>query len=212
MSEILQKLSKIGVIPVIKLTNPDLAEPLAAALVRGGLPCAEVTFRAAGAAQAIARMRAAQPELLVGAGTVLRPEQAEAAIAAGAAFVVSPGTNPRVVAYCQSRGVLPLPGVMTPTEIEQALELGLTTLKFFPAAQAGGPAMLRALSAPYGGVRFVPTGGVDLGNLAEYLALPCVAACGGSFMVSDALLSAGDFDKIAELCGRAAGIVRECRG
>jgi len=209
--DVLKALSEIGVVPVIKLTDVSKAEKLAEALVAGGVPCAEVTFRAAGADEAIRRMRAACPELLVGAGTVLKVEQAEAALDAGAQFLVSPGTNPEVVRYTQSRGSIIIPGVMAPTEIEQALSLGLTTVKFFPAGQAGGVPMLKALSAPYSGVKFVPTGGVDLKNLASYLELPCVAAVGGTFMVTSALLDADDFDGITALCRAASVIVKTSR-
>jgi len=209
--DIMDALSVCGIIPVIKLREVSLSEALADALVIGEVPCAEVTFRAAGADEVIRRMRMHNPSLLVGAGTVLKVEQAKAAIDAGAQFLVSPGTNPRVVAYAMERGVPILPGVMTPTEIEAALDLGLSTLKFFPAEQAGGPAMLKALSAPYGGVRFVPTGGISLSNLADYLKLPCVAACGGSFMVTADLLADADFSRISELCRAAAAIVRDVR-
>lgn len=199
-------LRKIGVIPVVKLADISLSEALADAYCAGGIPCAEITFRAAGADEVIRRMRAHRPEMLVGAGTVLTVEQAKAAIDAGAQFIVAPGTNPKVVEYVLLRGIPMLPGVATPTEVEAAMNFGLKLLKFFPAEAAGGVAMLKAMSAPYSGVRFVPTGGVSLKNLADYLALPCVAACGGTYMAAQKLLDAHDFAEIERLCRESAAI------
>jgi len=199
-------LRKIGVIPVVKLTDLSLSEKLADAYCAGGIPCAEITFRAAGADEVIRRMRAHRPEMLVGAGTVLTVAQAKAAIDAGAQFIVAPGTNPKVVEYVLSRDIPMLPGVCTPTEVESAMNFGLKTLKFFPAEAAGGVAMLKAMSAPYAGIHFVPTGGVSLKNLAEYLALPCVTACGGTYMAAQKLLDAQDFAEIERLCRESAAI------
>ena len=199
MTQIEQKIYEIGLIPVIKIENPDVAVPLAKALCDGGLPAAEVTFRTACAAEAIANMVKAYPDMLIGAGTVLTPEQADAAIAAGASFIVSPGLNPRVVKHCLSKGVPIIPGCSSPTDIETALELGLTTVKFFPAEAAGGLPMLKAMSAPYGNVRFMPTGGIDTTNLLSYLKFNKILACGGSFMVKDDLIKAGDFEAITAL-------------
>ncbi|MDD4368669.1 MAG: bifunctional 4-hydroxy-2-oxoglutarate aldolase/2-dehydro-3-deoxy-phosphogluconate aldolase [Oscillospiraceae bacterium] len=212
MDKLLQQIEKTGVLPVIKLNHPERdAVRLAQALTRGQLPAAEITFRAAGAAAAIRLTLEANPDMLVGAGTVLTVEQAKAAIDAGAKFIVSPGFNPKVVAYVLSQNVLMLPGTVTPTEIEMALGYGLKVLKFFPASVYGGVKAIKALSAPYSGVRFIPTGGVSLDNLAEYLAVPQILACGGSYMVKEALLEAGDFDQITELCRQTAAIVQQYR-
>ncbi|NJP40892.1 bifunctional 4-hydroxy-2-oxoglutarate aldolase/2-dehydro-3-deoxy-phosphogluconate aldolase [Oscillospiraceae bacterium HV4-5-C5C] len=212
MDKLLQQIEKIGVLPVIKLNHPERdAAKLAQALTAGQLPAAEITFRAAGAADAIRLTLEAAPDMLVGAGTVLTVEQAKAAIAAGARFIVSPGFNPEVVSYVLSQKVLMLPGTVTPTEIEMALGYGLKVLKFFPASVYGGVKAIKALSAPYGGVRFIPTGGVSLENLAEYLAVPQILACGGSYMVKESLLEAGDFAQITELCHQTEEIVRRYR-
>ena len=180
---VLEEIAKIGIVPVIKIENAKDAKPLAAALLAGGLPCAEVTFRTAAAGEAIAEMTCAYPEMLVGAGTVLTTAQVDAAVAAGAKFIVSPGLNPDVVRHCTARGIPVVPGINNPSGIEQALALGLTTVKFFPAEPSGGVGMIKAMSAPYGGVTFMPTGGVGPDNLREYLAFPKIIACGGSWMV-----------------------------
>ena len=203
MTTIERKIYETGLIPVIKIEDPAVAVPLAKALIDGGLPAAEVTFRTACAAEAISAMAKAYPDMLIGAGTVLTPEQADAAIAAGASFIVSPGLNPRVVKHCQSKGVPIIPGCSSPTDIETALELGLTTVKFFPAEAAGGLPMLKAMSAPYGNVRFMPTGGIDTTNLLSYLKFNKILACGGSFMVKDDLIKAGDFAAITALTRKA---------
>ncbi len=199
MTAIEQKIYDIGLIPVIKIEDPAVAIPLAKALIDGGLPAAEVTFRTACAAEAISAMTKAYPDMLVGAGTVLTPEQADAAIAAGASFIVSPGLNPRVVRHCIEKNVPIIPGCSGPTDIECAMELGLQTVKFFPAEAAGGLPMLKAMSAPYGKLRFMPTGGIDATNLLSYLKFDKIIACGGSFMVKDDLIKAGDFAKITQL-------------
>lgn len=203
MTPIEQKIYETGLIPVIKIEDPAVAVPLAKALIDGGLPAAEVTFRTACAAEAISAMAKAYPDMLIGAGTVLTPEQADAAIAAGASFIVSPGLNPRVVKHCQSKGVPIIPGCSSPTDIETALELGLKTVKFFPAEAAGGLPMLKAMAAPYGNVRFMPTGGIDTTNLLSYLKFNKILACGGSFMVKDDLIKAGDFAAITALTRKA---------
>ena len=202
MNAVLSELSKIGIVPVIKIDKVEDAVPLAGALIDGGLPCAEVTFRTAAAADAIAAMSAAYPDLLVGAGTVLTTEQVDKAVAAGAKFIVSPGLNPEVVKYCVEREIPIVPGINNPTGIEQALSLGLTTVKFFPAEPSGGVKMIKAMAAPYGNVTFMPTGGVGVDNLKDYLAFPKILACGGSWMVPADKIAAGDFDGIR-------GLVRE---
>ena len=201
MSALDQILSR-RIVPVIVLDDAANAEPLAEALVAGDLPVAEITLRTAAAAESI-RLMAARGDILVGAGTVVRPDQVDAAADAGARFVVSPGLSAPVVARARERNIPILPGAVTPTEVMAALALGLDTLKFFPAAQYGGAGTLKALASPFGGVRFVPTGGVSEGNLADYLALPNVPAVGGSWMVSPTLLAARDFDTINKLTAQA---------
>ncbi|MCL2603085.1 MAG: bifunctional 4-hydroxy-2-oxoglutarate aldolase/2-dehydro-3-deoxy-phosphogluconate aldolase [Defluviitaleaceae bacterium] len=203
MDGIFEKLTQLKIVPVITLHDASKAVPLAQALIDGGLPCAEVTFRTAAAAEGIKNMSAAFPDLVLGAGTVLTPAQADAAVAAGAKYIVAPGLNPDVVRHCQKIGVPVLPGVMTPSEIELGLSLGLTHLKFFPAETAGGVPMLRALSAPYGAVRFLPTGGINKANLQDYLSLKSVFACGGSWMVKDDLIADNRFDEITRLTREA---------
>jgi len=198
-----EQLYSIGLIPVIKIENAEDAVPLAKALIDGGLPAAEITFRTACAAEAISNITKAFPEMLVGAGTVLTAEQADAAIAAGAKFIVAPGLNPKVVAHCQKRGVPMLPGCSNPSDIEAALELGLKTVKFFPAEAAGGLKMLKAMAAPYGQLTFMPTGGIDAGNLLDYLNFNKIIACGGSFMVKDDLVKAKAWDQITALTKNA---------
>ncbi len=212
MSSLFETLEKLGLVPVVSLNDPDEALPLARALTAGGLPVAEITFRTAAAAESIRRIREAMPDFLVGAGTVLTLEQAEAAAAAGAAFMVAPGLNPRLVEFCQSRGIPVIPGVLTPTEMEQAMSYGLTNLKLFPAEVSGGPAYIKAVSAPYKSLRFMPTGGVNEKNVKDYLALPAVLCCGGTFMVPSAALKEGRFDEIEALTRKAAAIVKEVRG
>lgn len=203
MSETLDRLTAARLVPVIVLDDAAHARPLAGALVEGGLPVAEVTFRTAAAAAAIGEM-AADGRVLVGAGTVLRPEQVDEAVDAGARYVVSPGFSRAVVERCAERGVLALPGAVTATEVQAALAAGISTVKFFPADTSGGAAAIRALAAPFGDVRFVPTGGVGPANLADYLALPAVAAVGGSWMVPRDAVAAGRFDEVA---GRVAEAV-----
>ena len=208
----IERAREIGIIPVVSIPKLEDAMPLAGALLEGGLPCAEITFRTAAAAEAIAGIRSRFPEIFLGAGTVLTIEQAETAISAGAEFIVSPGTNPAVVDYCLLKGVTIFPGVCTPTEIEMALSKGVDTLKFFPAEPMGGVKFLRAICAPYRNVRFIPTGGIDTKNIGQYLALPQVVACGGSWMVKPELFEAGDFAKVKKLAAEAVALVSELRG
>lgn len=193
-----QQLQQIKIVPVIAINHADQAVPLAKVLVENGLPCAEVTFRTEAAQESIRLMREAYPDLLIGAGTVLTTEQVDQAIAAGADFIVSPGLNPTTVKYCQQRGIAIVPGVNNPSLVELAMELGLKTVKFFPAEPSGGTAMLKALSAVYP-VQFMPTGGVNPGNVQEYLAIKAVVACGGTWMVPSDLMDKGDWDAIAKL-------------
>ncbi|MEU2664391.1 bifunctional 4-hydroxy-2-oxoglutarate aldolase/2-dehydro-3-deoxy-phosphogluconate aldolase [Micromonospora sp. NPDC007220] len=195
------------ILPVVVLDAARDAAPLAEALVRGGLPCAEVTFRTDAAAESI-RVMSERGDLLVGAGTVLTPAQVDRAVEAGARFVVTPGFSPAVVRRCQEAGVPVFPGVATGTEIQMALDAGLDTVKFFPAEQLGGVAMIKALAAPYRSVRFVPTGGVNTANLADYLALPAVLAVGGTWMVAPDLIAAGRWDEVA---ARTAAAVEAAR-
>ncbi len=193
-----QRLQQIKIVPVIAINDAAHAVPLAKVLVENGLPCAEVTFRTDAAQASIRLMRDAYPELLIGAGTVLTTQQVDQAISAGADFIVSPGLNPTTVKYCQQRGIVIVPGVNNPSLVEQAMELGLKTLKFFPAEPSGGVAMLKALSAVYP-VQFMPTGGVNPRNVADYLAIPSVVACGGTWMVPSDLMDSGNWDEIARL-------------
>jgi len=203
MSNIVDKISKIGIVPVIKIEDVEKAVPLAKALCDGGIPVAEVTFRTAQAEEAIARISEELPDMLVGAGTVLTTEQVDKAVNAGAKFIVSPGLNPKVVKYCVDKGIIIMPGCVTPSEIEQAIELGLDLVKFFPAEAAGGIKMIKAMSAPYGNIKFMPTGGINEENMNEYLSFKKVVACGGSWMVKEDLIKNGEFDKITELSKRA---------
>lgn len=203
MNEILEKIRKTAIVPVILLEDAKDAGPLARALCGGGLPCAEVTFRTEAAEEGIRIMKEEFPEMLVGAGTVLTTEQADRAMAAGAEFIVSPGLNPRVVRHCLDRGITMLPGTATPSDVERAMEFGLDTVKFFPAEAAGGLAMIKAMAAPYVNMKFMPTGGINEKNLKSYLDFPRVLACGGSWMVKGELIRAGKFDEIQELTRRA---------
>ena len=212
MEEILEKLGDLGVVPVVSIDRAEDAIRLGQALLDGGLPCAEITFRTAAAEEAIRRIVSELPDVLVGAGTVLSRDQAEKAIAAGARFIVSPGFDPKVVDWCLEHSIPVMPGVATPTEINMALDKGLHILKFFPAQALGGVATLKAIAAPYGGVKFIPTGGVNAKNLADYLSLPMVHACGGSWLVEGKLISAGEFAEITRLVQEAVAIVHQVRG
>ena len=205
--DVLSALSAARLVPVVVLDDAADADALAGALVAGGLPVAEVTFRTAAAQESI-RAMSARGDILVGAGTVLTVAQVDQAVAAGASFVVSPGLSRAVVERCQEKGVLALPGAVTATEVMAALELGITTVKFFPAGTSGGAAAISALAAPFGGVSFVPTGGVGPKNLAEYLSIQAVAAVGGSWMVPRDLVKSGDFAGIQALTVEAVAMVR----
>ena len=212
MNEVLKQIEKIGIVPVVVLEDTKDAEPLGKALCEGGLPCAEVTFRTDAAEESIRIMAEKFPEMLVGAGTVLTIDQVDRAVNAGAKFIVSPGLNPKVVAYCVEKGIPVTPGTANPSNVEQALEFGLDVVKFFPAEQAGGLAYIKAIAAPYAGVKFMPTGGINANNVKEYLACNKILACGGSWMVKGNLINAGEFDKITHLVKDAANIVKEIRG
>ena len=190
------KLREMGIVPVVKIDDAAQALPLADALTTGGLPCAEITFRTDAAADAIRMIREKRPDMLVGAGTVLTTEQLDRALETGAQFIVSPGMNPKIVKAAQEKGVPIYPGCVTPSEVEAAMELGLRTVKFFPAEAAGETPMLSSLAAPYQQIRFMPTGGIDKTNLNKYLALSNVIACGGSFMVKAAWLNEGNWDAV----------------
>lgn len=211
-AEILEKIKKVGIVPVVVLEDAKDAAPLAKALIEGGLPCAEVTFRTACAEECIKIMHEQYPEILLGAGTVLTTEQVDRAVAAGAEFIVSPGFDPEIVDYCLSKNIMVLPGCITPSEVAQAAKRGLKVVKFFPAEQFGGLATIKALAAPYVDMQFMPTGGVSAKNVREYLGYNRLVACGGSWMVKGDLVKAGDFDKIVELTKEAAAIVKEVRG
>ena len=212
MNKVLEQIREIGIVPVVVLDDAKDAKALGQALVDGGLPCAEVTFRTAAAEESIRIMAKEFPDMLVGAGTVLTIEQAQRAIAAGAKFIVSPGFNPKVVDYCVENGVPITPGIQTPTEIEMALEHGLKVVKFFPAEPAGGLKMIKAVAAPYVDVCFMPTGGINAQNVREYLAYDRIVACGGSWMVKKDLIAAGKFDEVTAMVKEAAQIVKEVRG
>ena len=199
MDNILEQIEKIGIIPVVVIDRAEDAVPLAKALCEGGLPAAEVTFRTAAAKDAIKEISREFPDMLVGAGTVLTTEQADTAVSAGAKFIVSPGLNPAVVKHCIEKGVPVVPGCANASDIETALSLGLKTVKFFPAEPLGGLKMIKALAAPYVGVRFMPTGGLNAGNMSAYLDSPEIIACGGSFMVSKSLIEKGDFERVKKL-------------
>jgi len=203
MNEVLVKIGELGLVPVVKIENANDAIPLGKALLAGGLPVAEITFRTAAAEEAIATLHAELPELFLGAGTVLTVEQAQKAVKAGASFIVSPGFNPKVVDYCVENNVPITPGINSPTQIEMALERGLEVVKFFPAEASGGVKMLKAMAAPYGAISFIPTGGINQNNVNTYLAFPKVLACGGSWMVKADLISSGQFDEITRLTKEA---------
>ena len=203
MNAVLEKLNKIGIVPVVVINNVEDAAPLAKALCAGGLPCAEVTFRTAAAKEAIKIMTETCPEMVVGAGTVLNAEQVDAAVEAGATFIVSPGLNPKTVKYCQEKGVPITPGTSSPTDIEQAIELGLDVVKFFPAEQSGGLAKIKAMAAPYVNMKIMPTGGINAKNINEYLAFHKIIACGGSWMVPAKLVDEKKFDEIEKLTREA---------
>lgn len=212
MNDVLKQMSGYGIIPVVVLNDVKDALPLGKALVEGGIPCAEVTFRTDAAEESIRIMSENFPEMLVGAGTVLTTEQVDRAVNAGAKFIVSPGLNPKVVKYCLEKNIPVTPGVITPSEIEQAMELGLEVVKFFPAEPFGGLKTIKALAAPYTKMKFMPTGGINISNVRDYLAFDKIIACGGSWMVSGNLVKEGKFDEITKLVKEAAEIVKEVKG
>lgn len=211
MSTVAETIRKMGVIPVVVLQDAGDALPLAKALCEGGLPCAEVTFRTAAAEEAIRLMTANYPDMFVGAGTVLTVEQVEKAVKAGARFIVSPGFDPEIVRYCTERQIPVFPGAVTPSEVAQAVKHGLKIVKFFPAGQFGGIDTIKALAAPYPGLLFMPTGGVNVSNLSEYLSCDKIVACGGSWMVRESLVKEGKFDEISRLAREAVTVATECR-
>ena len=212
MNDTLKEIGHTGIVPVVVLNKVADAVPLADALIKGGLPCAEVTFRTDAAEESIREIAKKFPEMFVGAGTVLTTEQVDRAIGAGAKFIVSPGFNPKVVEYCIKNNYPICPGIMTPTELEMALGFGLDVVKFFPAENAGGLKMIKAMAAPYTMMKFMPTGGINATNVRDYLACDKILACGGSWMVKGDLISAGKFDEIQKLTAEAAAIVKKIRG
>ena len=212
MNALNNRISQIGVVPVIKLNHPERdAAALGRALCAGGVPVAEITFRAAGADRAIRLMKDACPDMLVGAGTVTAAAQIDAVIEAGGDFIVSPGFDPELVAYAQEKGIAVYPGCTTASEYHQALKFGLEVIKFFPAEQSGGLAKIKALAAPFPMFRVMPTGGISLKNLKEYLCCPVIAACGGSYMVTAELIDSNRWDEITALCRKSREIVKEAR-
>lgn len=211
MNTAAEQFAQYGVIPVVVLHDAKDAAPLAHALCEGGLPCAEVTFRTSAAEESIRIMAEKYPQMLVGAGTVLTIDQVDRAVSAGAKFIVSPGFDPEVVDYCISRNIPIFPGCITPSEVAQAVKRGLNNVKFFSAEQAGGVAMIKAMAAPYTKMKFMPTGGINAGNLKEYLSCDKIFACGGSWMVKGDMVRAGEFDKIKAMTKEAVDLVAEIR-
>lgn len=211
MENLIKEISAAGVVPVVKLDDAANAVKLAEALRKGGLNCAEITFRTDAAEESIRLIAEKYPDMLIAAGTVLTAEQADKAMAAGAKFIVSPGLNPDVVCHCRAMGYPIVPGVCTPGEVEKALCYGLKYLKFFPAEAAGGVKMIKAMAAPYTMVRFMPTGGINVSNLADYLSCKAVFACGGSWMVPSAEIDGGRFDTIEKLTAEAVTLLKEIR-
>lgn len=207
MNKILEKIGKLGIVPVVKIEKAEDALPLGRALIDGDLPIAEITFRTSAAEESIKILTRELPELLVGAGTVLTVEQAKKAVSAGAKFIVSPGFNPKVVDYCLENCIPITPGINNPTQIEMALERGIEVVKYFPAEASGGLPLLESMSAPYTGIKFIPTGGINLNNLTSYLSNKKVHACGGSWMVKPELISSGNFDDITRLTKDAVSIM-----
>lgn len=206
-----ETIQKMGVLPVVVLDDAKDAEPIAKALVEGGLPCAEVTFRTEAAEESIRIMTKEFPEMIVGAGTVLIIDQVDRAVTAGAKFIVSPGFDPEIVDYCLEKDIPVYPGCITPSEVAQAVKRGLKVIKFFPAEQFGGLSTIKALAAPYTGIKFMPTGGVSAKNLESYLSFDKIVACGGSWMVKGDLVKAGKFDEIKALVAEAVQLVADIR-
>ena len=211
MSTAAERFAELGVVPVVVLEDAKDAAPLAKALVEGGLPCAEVTFRTDAAEESIKIMASEYPDMFVGAGTVLTIDQVDRAVAAGAKFIVSPGFDPEIVDYCLSKDIPVFPGVITPSEVAQAVKRGLKVVKFFPAEQFGGVATIKAMAAPYVGLKFMPTGGVNAKNLESYLSFDKIVACGGSWMVKGDLVKAGKFDEIKALTEEAVKLAAQIR-
>lgn len=207
MNKTLEKIGELGIVPVVKIEKAEDALPLGRALIDGDLPIAEITFRTSAAEESIKTLTGELPNLLVGAGTVLTVEQVKKAVSAGAQFIVSPGFNPRVVDYCIENSIPVTPGINNPTQIEMALERGIEVVKFFPAEASGGLPLLESMSAPYSGIKFIPTGGISLNNLTSYLSNQKVHACGGSWMVKDNLISSGNFKEITRLTKEAVAVM-----
>lgn len=211
MMTIEERFEDFGVVPVVVLDDVKDALPLAKALTEGGLPCAEVTFRTEAAEESIKVMAEAYPDMVVGAGTVLTIEQVDAAVKAGAKFIVSPGFDPEIVDYCLEKEIPIFPGCVTPSEVAQAVKRGLKVVKFFPAEPAGGVAMIKAMAAPYNQLRFMPTGGIGTQNLKDYLEFDKIICCGGSWMVKADLIKNGEFDKICKLTKEAKELAKSIR-
>jgi len=212
MNPTLTQIHSIGIVPVIAISDIEKAVPLARALLAGGIPCAEITFRTTEGAECIRRIATEVPEVLIGAGTVLRTDQVDQAIEAGAKFIVSPGFNPKIVSYCIKKNIPITPGCSTPTDMEAAIEFGLEVVKFFPAEQAGGLPYIKAVAAPYTSLKFLPTGGINAENLGKYLTFNRVIACGGSWMVTKDLIDRADYPEITRLCKEAVHIMKTARG
>lgn len=212
MSTMADKFEELGVIPVVVLNDVKDALPLAKALYEGGLPCAEVTFRTAAAEESIRVMHEAYPDMVLAAGTVLTTEQVDRAVAAGASLIVSPGFDPEIVDYCISKNIEVVPGIVTPSELAQAVKRGLTRVKFFPAEAAGGLKMIKAMCAAYTNVRIMPTGGINAKNISEYLECDKIFCCGGSWMVKGDMIKVGEFDKIKDMTAEAVSLVKKIRG
>ena len=212
MKSMAEQFQEMAVVPVVVLNDAKDALPLAEALVEGGLPCAEVTFRTDAAEESIRLMAEKYPDMLVGAGTVLTIDQVNRAVGAGAKFIVSPGFDPEIVDYCIEKEIPVFPGCITPSEVAQAVKRGLKVVKFFPAEQFGGVATIKALAAPYTMVKFMPTGGVSTKNLKDYLGCDKILCCGGSWMVKGDMIKAGEFDKIKEMTKEAVSLAKEIRG
>ena len=212
MKTIEEQFQKLGVVPVVVLEDKKDAIPLAKALSEGGLPCAEVTFRTAAAEESIRVMHEAYPDMVLAAGTVLTTEQVDRAVAAGASLIVSPGFDPEIVDYCISKNIEVVPGIVTPSELAQAVKRGLTRVKFFPAEAAGGLKMIKAMCAAYTNVRIMPTGGINAKNISEYLECDKIFCCGGSWMVKGDMIKAGEFDKIKDMTAEAVSLVKKIRG
>ena len=211
MMTIEERFEDFGVVPVVVLDDVKDALPLAKALTEGGLPCAEVTFRTEAAEESIKVMAEAYPDMVVGAGTVLTIEQVDAAVKAGAKFIVSPGFDPEIVDYCLEKEIPIFPGCVTPSEVAQAVKRGLKVVKFFPAEPSGGVVMIKAMAAPYNQLRFMPTGGIGTQNLKDYLEFNKIICCGGSWMVKADLIKNGEFDKICKLTKEAKELAKNIR-